>query len=104
MKLVIGVFFLLCAVSAFGQGSAGYISSQAMPTHFQENPLHASNHDMAAEQSLVSWGRDPYHYEQGEQPVWQFGQLPTTKPLGDVARAVRKERLTAKRAEFVWEN
>jgi hypothetical protein len=104
MKLAISVFFLVCAASAFGQ-SAGYISSQATPVRFQENPQHATNHDMATEQSLISYNSTPYHYEKGEQPVWQFGVLQPTQPLGDIARAVRKEKLTSmKRAEFVWED
>jgi len=103
MKLVIGVLFLVCAVSAFGQ-TAGYISGQVAPIRMAENPQHASVHEMAHEESLLSSCTSPYHYEQGEQPVWQFGELPRTTPLGDVARAVRRERLTAKRAEVVWEN
>jgi len=104
MKLAIGLFFLMFAVSAFGQ-TAGYLSSQPAPAHFQENPQHATNHDMAPEQSLLSCGANPYHYEQGEQPVWQFGELPRMQPLGDIARAVRRERMTSmKQAEVVWED
>jgi len=104
MKLAIAALFLCCAVGASAQ-TAGYICAQANPIHFIENPQHASPHDLAPEQSLLGAGANPYHTAQGEQPIWQFGEIKPTQPLGDVARAYRKDHLAiARRAEFVWEN
>ena len=103
MKLAICVFFLACAaVSAFGQ--VGYLSNQVIPFHIPDNPQHASVHEMAREESLLTRCTSPYSYAQGERPVWEFGELPRFISLGEVARAVRKQRLNAKRAEIVWEN
>jgi len=103
--ITLAVFFLVLSAGAFAQ-NAGYISAQAAPTRFMENPLHASPHEMAPEQTLLgSAGTSPYHFAEGEQPVWQFGEIKPTQPLGDIARAYRKEHMTiTKRAEFVWEN
>lgn len=104
MKIALGVLFLMFACSAFGQ-TAGYLSAQAQPTHFIESPQHASPHDLAPEQSLIGAGVNPYQYAQGEQPVWQFGEIKPTRPLGDIARELRKEHLAlGKRAEVTWEN
>ncbi len=57
---------------------------------------------MAIETSLVGGGT--YTYAQGERPLWEFGSpLPEPTPLGDIARANRKEKQAAKKAEIVLE-
>ena len=49
-------------------------------------------------------GGGAYTYAQGERPLWEFGPaFPPPTPLGDVARAFRKEKLAAKKAEIVLE-
>jgi hypothetical protein len=58
---------------------------------------------MGTEHSLVGGASDAYSYGQGEQPLWQFGPVSVPTPLGDVARAYRKEKTAAKKAEFVYE-
>jgi hypothetical protein len=58
---------------------------------------------MASEHALVGGGPGTYSYAQGERPLWEFGPVSVPVPLGDVARAVRKEKLTAKKAEIVFE-
>jgi hypothetical protein len=100
MKTTLIALFLFCAVSAFGQ-VAGSISSTAQPQSVPEHPLHADIHAMATEQSLVGGGS--YTYAQGERPVWEFGEIVHEPALGDVARAYRKEKSTAKKAEIVFE-
>jgi hypothetical protein len=99
MKIKLFVLFIFCTAAAFGQSVA---SSQPQIIQPPSHPLHAEMHAMAAEQSLVGGGA--YTYAQGERPLWEFGSpLPQPTPLGDVARAVRKEKLAAKKAEIVLE-
>ncbi len=103
MKTTFVVIFVLFAAAAFAQ-TAPVLTSQpqmvVMPDHIQ----HAEQHNLATEQSLVGGGS--YTYAQGERPLWEFGPvLPPPTPLGDVARAYRreKEKLNAPKAEIVFE-
>ena len=102
MKITLFTLFLLVTGSAFGQ-AAGVISSEAHMTQIPDHPQHAEQHALACEHSLVGGGA--ITYAQGERPLWEFGpaapQPPT--PLGDVARAARKEKLAVKKAEIVLE-
>lgn len=102
MKKTVLAFFVLCAASAFGQ-AAGSISSQAQPVRFADHPEHAEPHAMATQTPIVGGAADSYSYGQGEQPLWQFGPISQPAPLGDVARAYRKERLTGKKTALVFE-
>ena len=101
MKNILLVGMIVFAASAcFGQ-AVGAISSQAQPIQVPSHPMHAEQHAMASEQSLVGGGN--YAYAQGERPLWEFGPVSQPVPLGDIAREVRKQKLTAKKAEFVFE-
>lgn len=100
MKTTLLVLFILCAAAAFGQ-SGGILSSQSQGLEFPEHPQHAAPHAMANEQSLV--GGSSYTVEHGERPLWEFGPVSEKPSLGDVARAYRKEKLTAKKAAIVFE-
>jgi hypothetical protein len=102
MKTTLLVLFILCAAAAFGQ-SAPVLSNEASITQFSQHNQHAEIHAMATENSLVGGPSDGYGYAQGEQPLWQFGPVSVPTPLGDVARAYRKEKTAAKKAEFVFE-
>jgi hypothetical protein len=103
MKNTLLVLMMVSAGSAcFGQ-AAGAISSQPQVIQVPSHPMHAEQHAMGSEQSLVGGGLSTYSYAQGERPLWEFGPVSEPAPLGDVARAVRKEKLTAKKAEFVFE-
>jgi hypothetical protein len=66
-----------------------------------EHAEHASTHSMGTEQSLFGGGGSTY--AQGERPLWEFGHPVEPKPLGDVAREFRQQKLTAKKAEIVFE-
>jgi hypothetical protein len=101
MKTTLFVFCFLCATSAFGQIAASSISAQAQPIYVPDHPAHASQHDMAQEQSLLS--SSSYSYAQGERPLWEFGEVAHPVPLGDIARAYRKEHAVAKKAEVILE-
>jgi hypothetical protein len=79
-------------------GSNGLYDNSVMTADHVE---HASMHDMGREQSLISGGGSTY--AQGERPLWEFGHPVEPRPLGDVAREVRQQKLTAKKAEIVFE-
>jgi hypothetical protein len=100
MKTVFLATMLLGSAAAFGQ--AGSISGEASPLQMADHPQHASFGSMAATQSLVG-GPSGITYAQGERPLWEFGPLSVPVPLGDVARAYRKEKQTARKAEIVME-
>jgi hypothetical protein len=102
MKTTLVVLFLFCAAAAFGQVGAS-ISSYVTPIQISGNPQHATQHSMAEEHSLVGGMNATYTYAQGERPLWEFGPVSEPVPLGDVARAFRKEKLAAKKAEIVFE-
>jgi hypothetical protein len=102
MKTIFVVLFILCAAAAFGQ-AAGSISSQAQILEFPEHPQHAAPHAMAQESPIVGGAIDTYTFAHGERPLWEFGPVTEQPSLGDVARAYRKEKLTSKKSEFVFE-
>ena len=67
-----------------------------------DHPLHAELHEMASEHSPRR--RRRRHLRPGRAPalgVRAISAQPT--PLGDVARAFRREKLAAKKAEIVFE-
>jgi len=101
MKITLVVLVVLCAAAAFGQ--AGALSNQATPLQMPDHPQHASLTPMACERPLVGGASDTYTYAQGERPLWEFGPVSIPTPLGDVARAYRKEKQAAKKAEKVLE-
>lgn len=100
MKTTLILLFTLCAASAFGQ-LAGALPSQAVVIQIPDHPQHADQHALATEQSLVGGGS--YTYAQGERPLWEFGPVSQPTPLGDVARAFRKEKLETRKATIVFE-
>jgi len=103
MKMTLLLLTVLCSAAAFGQG-AGVLSSQPQSLRMPDHPQHAESAPLATEHSLVGGGPNTYTYAQGERPLWEFGSVsePPT-PLGDVARAIRKEKQAAKKAEIVFE-
>ncbi|HET6178528.1 MAG TPA: hypothetical protein VFE61_16470 [Candidatus Sulfotelmatobacter sp.] len=104
MKTTLLVLVILCAATAVGQVGGPSISNHVQPLQMAENPQHAEQHEMAQERPLVGGMGSTYTYAQGERPVWEFGPvLPPPTPLGDVARAFRKEKMAAKKAEIVFE-
>jgi hypothetical protein len=102
MKTALFVLLILCTASALGQ-TASSISGQASMLVMPDHPQHAEPHAMACEHPLVGGMSDTYTYAQGERPLWEFGPVSQPVPLGDVARAYRKEKSAVKKAEFVFE-
>jgi hypothetical protein len=101
MKITIVALCLLCACTAFGQ-TAGILSNVAAPVVMADHPQHASEHAMGPESNLL--GSSAYSFAQGEQPLWEFGSSKYEVPLGDVARAYRKNHVLDKKATKVSEN
>jgi hypothetical protein len=101
MKPLLLSFVILCSAAAFGQAAA--LSNQVTPIQIAGHPLHASFTPMAGERPLVGGAPDTYSYAEGERPLWEFGPLSQPVSLGDVARAYRKEKVSAKKAELVLE-
>jgi hypothetical protein len=102
MKTLLIAFLFLCSVAAFSQTAAS-LSNQVTPVVIVDHPQHASYNRMACESPLVGGGPDTYSYAQGERPLWEFGPVSVPVPLGDVARAYRKDKQTAKKAGIVLE-
>lgn len=91
MKIAFVVLFAVFSATAFAQ-SGTVLSNQAYVIELPEHPLHAEQHAMAAEQSLVGGSSNTYTYAQGERPLWEFGPISVPVPLGDVARAYRRQK------------
>jgi hypothetical protein len=106
MKTTIFVMLVACIALCSSGASAqvpGSISSQPQMVYVPEHVQHAEQHSLATERPLVG-STDTYSYAQGERPLWEFGpMLPPPTPLGDVARSFRKDKLTAKKAEIVFD-
>ena len=103
MKTLIIAALVLWSVAAVGQVGASALSNQVTPLEMVDHPQHASYTRMACESPLVGGASNTYSYAQGERPLWEFGPVSVPVPLGDVARALRKEKLAAKKAEVVFE-
>lgn len=96
------VVWVFCAVGAVAQVSGGTMSSQAHALVMSGNPEHASQTAMATEHSLMeNSGTTSAH---GERPLWEVMPEAPVVPLGDSARALRKEHAAAKKAVKVWSN
>jgi hypothetical protein len=101
VSLVVCTF---CAVNAGGQSGAT-LSAQPQVFHVADHPEHASQQAMGQGINLME--RSGSVSDQGEIPLWEAMQAmpaaPVT-PLGDAARALRKEHDATKKAVVVWSN
>jgi hypothetical protein len=102
MKTTLLLLFILCAAAAFAQ-TAPVLSNQVQIVQIPDHPAHAEQHPLACERPLVGGGPETYTMAHGERPLWEFGPVSEEPSLGDIARAYRKEKLTAKKAGFVFE-
>ena len=103
MKTLLTACVILCSAAAFGQAGTSALSGQVTPLQIVDHPQHASYTKMASESPLVGGACDTYSYERGDRPLWEFGPVSQPVPLGDIARAYRKDRMTAKKAEKILE-
>jgi hypothetical protein len=103
MKIIF-VVLLLSTTAALGQATAGVtaFSNEPVAIMMQTHERHASQQSMSREQNLL--GSSSFSYGKGERPLWEVAPNSNPVPLGDVARALRKQHETAKKAEIVWQN
>jgi hypothetical protein len=89
MKPGLLVLCLLFAATAFAQSSSGS-ANLSNELQFSTHNERATQLPMAQEQNLLS--NSSYSFAQGE------------RPLCDVARRMKKEHETAKKADIIWSN
>jgi hypothetical protein len=104
MKTTFVVLCFLGATLAFGQNSVGVttFSNEPQMVMFASHASHATQQSMSHEQNLLE--RSSVVYAQGERPLWEVVTKSYATPLGDVARALRKEHETVRKAEITWQN
>jgi hypothetical protein len=94
--LTLGLFlFFFCATGAFAQQGT-VLDSNVRPFEPPDHSQHATEHAMGAETSLL--GSAALIYGKGEQPLSDFATPIYHRPLGDVARAYKKEHENAPKA------
>ncbi len=104
MKTIIFAVCFLCTTAAFAQVGGASISGRAQPISFESNPQHATRQAMAEPQNLTDSSASTYTYGQGERPLWEVAEEKHEAPLGDSARALRKEHEVVKKSAKVWSN
>ena len=100
-KLLFAACFLF-ATSAFGQVGTSSLSSQITEYTFASHPAKADFKEMGHPQNLLD--SSGYTYAQGERPLWEVAPESHEIPLGDIARAIRKEHESTKKATATWQN
>ena len=100
---IVALSFLcfLCATAALGQ-TASVISNTPAPLRMTDHPEHAVDHALATETSLFR-STSPYSFAQGEVPLAELASPVYYTPLGDIARAARKEHSALPKAVMVLE-
>jgi hypothetical protein len=89
------LLFLVCVSAAFSQ-TASVLSSAPQPLQMGGSAAHASQHAMGQETTLLE--TSVYSSAKGEIPLAELGSIEYETPLGDVARAYRKEHATTPKA------
>ena len=105
MKTVFCLFCVFFAAAAFGQnvgGGLSALSNEPIRIAVPDHPEHASQKPMLMEQSLLD--TSTFTSAHGERPLWEVAPVKEEVPLGDVARAFRKEHTIVKRSATVVEN
>jgi hypothetical protein len=94
--------FLMCGGSAFGQ-SVSVLTNNPQPfTSPDDRPLHAAEHAMGSETSLLSLSS--ISYAKGEVPLAELASPVYHTPLGDIAREYKKEHAMLPKATRIAEN
>jgi hypothetical protein len=101
MKTGLLVLCLLCATSALAQSSSGS-ANLSNELQFSTHNERATQLPMAQEQNLLA--NSSYSFAQGERPLWEVQPPSHSVPLGDVARRMKKEHETVKKAGIIWNN
>jgi len=97
MKKTLFVLFLLSASAMFGQSAgANVLSNEAIVVHPPSHPAEATQRPMAEERNLLFSSNDTS--ARGERPLWEFARPAAEVPLGDIARALRQEHVSVRKA------
>jgi hypothetical protein len=103
MKIALLATLVLCASAAFGQAAvSATLSAQPQVYSFDSHPGHAARMALAQESSIN--GGETYVVAQGERPLWEVATPVHEVPLGDSARELREQHLSAKKAIKSWQN
>ena len=103
MKTTLFALLFLGATAAFGQTAGSAIPMEPQPIQIPSHPERASQHAMQAEESLLISANGDFS-ARGERPLWEAGAKPPAEvPLGDVARLLRSQHATAKKARKTLE-
>jgi hypothetical protein len=103
MKTVFFLFCGFCATAAFGQSgvAASVLNAEPASINVPSHPQHAAAKPMLVEQNLLG---SNYTHAKGERPLWEVAPKKVEVPLGDIARALRKDHAVAKKSAVVVEN
>ena len=101
MKISIFVLCLFCATAAFAQSGGTTLNSNVQPYQPPDHPQHASQHVMGQESNLFY--SSAYSYAQGEIPLAELASPVYHTPLGDIARAYKKEHANVPKAVMTLE-
>lgn len=98
--LLLAFFLMILGSAASGQS---VLSNVPQVPRIADHPMHADVQAMATEHPIVGGGETTSAH--GERPLWEFGPVSDFQPipLGDVARAFRKEKHAVRKAEIVLE-
>jgi hypothetical protein len=106
MKATFCVLGILCfagmALGQAGSVTASGISAEPVVYEFQSHVGHASHQGMGQPQDIMEQSINVQAH--GVRPLWEVATTAYVVPLGDSARLLRKEHLSAKKAEIVWNN
>ena len=101
MKTTILLVCLLCTVAAFGQSYSIGVAPTQSTYNPPEHATRAVYQPMSSEQNLL--GVSASISAHGEMPLWEAPFDSHEVPLGDVARVLKKEHATAKKARLALE-
>ena len=99
MKTGLFLFCVLCATTALAQSGGAALSGEVQVFQMPSHEHRATQQTMAQEQSLLENSNSLS--VQGERPLWEVQPLAPKVPLGDIARELRKEHESAKKADFI---
>ncbi len=105
MKTLALVLCLFASTSLLAQASAGTgaLSADPVVIQFTGHPTRALQQGMADHQDIMESSTPTM--ERGSRPLWEVAPRPVAAvPLGDIARMLKKEKLTVRKATKVWEN
>jgi hypothetical protein len=105
MKVTFCVLGILCFTGiAFGQAATTASGLSAEPTiyEFQSHVGHAAHQGMGQAQDIMETSINVQ--ARGVRPLWEVVKPAYVAPLGDSARLLKQEHMSAKKAEIVWTN